>query len=92
MKIARMQNNVVVNIELVSEKWYNNNTDDTIIAYDNNNPAFIGGDYVDGKFYPPQPYSSWNRDGQGNWNAPIPYPDDANRYIWNEETLSWVKY
>jgi hypothetical protein len=23
------------------------------------------------------------------YEPPIPYPDDGNRYIWNEENLSW---
>ncbi len=23
------------------------------------------------------------------WQSPIPYPQDNNKYNWNEETLSW---
>jgi hypothetical protein len=41
-------------------------------------------------FIPPKPYPSWilNED-TCKWEAPVPYPEDGNRYIWNEETLSW---
>ena len=59
------------------------------------NPAYVGGDYVNGYFYPPQPYPSWTRDN-GKWIAPISTPtltseqiDNKNYYIWNEETTSW---
>jgi hypothetical protein len=52
------------------------------------NPAFVGGDYVDGYFYPPQPYSSWTRNN-GKWIPPVDMPQDNKKYIWNEETLSW---
>ena len=23
------------------------------------------------------------------WNAPVPMPDDGNRYQWDEDTVSW---
>jgi hypothetical protein len=41
-------------------------------------------------FIPPKPYDSWiiNED-TCLWESPIPYPNDGNRYYWNEETLSW---
>lgn len=39
-------------------------------------------------FITPQPYPSWVRSGSF-WNAPIEYPNDENKYIWNEENLSW---
>ena len=56
------------------------------------NYAFIGGlyNYQDQAFHAPQPFSSWtlNTDTY-TWEAPIPYPDDGNGYLWNEETQSW---
>tara|TARA_R110000787_G_scaffold282860_1_gene395023 strand:+ start:930 stop:1199 length:270 start_codon:yes stop_codon:yes gene_type:complete len=52
------------------------------------NPAFVGGDYVDGYFYPTQPFLSWTRDN-GNWISPIPYPKDEQLYSWNEQNQSW---
>jgi hypothetical protein len=24
-----------------------------------------------------------------NWVAPVPYPDDGQKYVWNETTLAW---
>lgn len=41
-------------------------------------------------FIPPKTYPSWilNED-TCLWESPIPFPNDGNPYIWNEETLSW---
>ena len=52
------------------------------------NPAYIGGDYVDGYFYPKQPFASWTRDGEGGWVAPIPEPEGV-RWFWNENKGEW---
>jgi hypothetical protein len=49
-------------------------------TYDENRDAFI----------PAKPYNSWilNED-TCLWNAPVAYPQDDNKYSWNEQTLSW---
>lgn len=41
-------------------------------------------------FYAPQPYPSWtlNTDNYG-WYPPTPYPEDGQKYKWNEDTLAW---
>ena len=39
-------------------------------------------------FILPQPYPSWTRNGS-YWSAPIPMPEDGQRYEWNEENGSW---
>ena len=39
-------------------------------------------------FIVPQPYPSWIREGS-LWYAPVPYPTDGQRYIWNEATQTW---
>jgi hypothetical protein len=41
-------------------------------------------------FIPSKPFNSWilNED-TCLWNAPVAYPQDDNRYTWNEQTLSW---
>ena len=59
-----------------------------LIAYLDENPAYIGGDYFEGYFYPAQPYSSWTRNN-GTWESPIPYPTDGLTYSWNEADLAW---
>lgn len=41
-------------------------------------------------FYAPQPYPSWNISAPTwIWQAPVPCPDDGNKYKWDETTLSW---
>jgi hypothetical protein len=59
------------------------------------NYAGIGFTYseeLDG-FIPPQPYPSWLLNTTtGLWDAPIPYPEDGEIYIWDEPTLTWKEY
>jgi hypothetical protein len=41
-------------------------------------------------FIAPKPYQSWILDEDTcKWEAPVAYPQDNNRYIWNESTLTW---
>ena len=43
-------------------------------------------------FIAPQPYSSWTLvEATCTWVAPTAYPDDGNKYIWNEDTTAWVE-
>jgi hypothetical protein len=35
------------------------------------------------------PYPSWSL-VNNVWVPPVPYPNDANQYNWDEETKSWV--
>ena len=60
---------------------------ENLITYTEDNPAYINGDYVDGFFYPPQPYPSWSR-LNGTWIPPVkrPFP---GVYQWNEEQQEW---
>lgn len=47
-------------------------------------------DSVRDAFIPKQPYASWILNEETcNWEAPVAYPSDGNRYIWNEDTQSW---
>ena len=44
-------------------------------------------------FIPPKPYPSWLLNTETcQWQAPIPYPNDNGRYIWDENTQSWVEF
>ena len=49
-------------------------------------------DVIRDAFIPLQPYLSWllNED-TCKWEAPIDYPNDGNRYLWNEEIGNWVE-
>ena len=41
-------------------------------------------------FIPPQPYPSWVLNGDTClWQAPVPYPEDGQKYEWDEETIFW---
>lgn len=51
-------------------------------TYDKDRDAFI----------PPQPYPSWTLNEETClWVSPIPYPEDGNRYVWDEEKVEWIK-
>jgi hypothetical protein len=51
------------------------------MTYDSNRDAFIH----------QKPYNSWIlNDETCDWEAPIPYPNDGNNYIWDEEIGDWV--
>jgi hypothetical protein len=58
------------------------------------NYAGVGYTYradIDG-FVPPQPYPSWILNPTtGEWEPPIPYPNDGKDYYWDEATQSWVE-
>lgn len=42
-------------------------------------------------FIPPKPYPSWVlNENTCQWQAPIPYPNDGNKYAWDESTQSWI--
>jgi hypothetical protein len=42
-------------------------------------------------FIPPTPYPSWKlNEDTCLWEAPIPYPQDNKRYIWNEAAQEWT--
>jgi hypothetical protein len=56
------------------------------------NHAGIGFTYDEERdaFIAPKPFNSWilNED-TCKWESPIPYPQDNNRYNWNEQNQSW---
>ena len=56
------------------------------------NYAGIGYTYDEAKdaFIPPQNYPSWTlNEDTCQWEAPVAYPNDDKKYLWNEETTSW---
>lgn len=51
-------------------------------TYDQTRDAFIS----------PRPYISWTlNETTCQWEAPIPYPDDSNNWVWNETKKIWEK-
>lgn len=58
------------------------------------NYAGIGYSYnqIRDAFIPPRPYASWTlNEDTCLWESPVPYPDDGNRYVWDEITTSWFE-
>jgi hypothetical protein len=47
-------------------------------------------DYANDLFIAPQPYPSWNLDGNFNWQPPIPKPNEG-RWTWDEDLGAWVE-
>ena len=42
-------------------------------------------------FIPSKPFLSWLlNETTAQWEAPIPYPQDGNPYLWNEERKNWI--
>jgi len=49
-------------------------------TYDQSRDAFIE----------PKPYDSWTlNETTCLWEAPVAYPEDGQRYLWNETTKQW---
>jgi len=56
------------------------------------NHAGIGMTYDEDRdaFIPKKPFNSWIlNETTCLWNAPVAYPQDNNKYNWNESTLTW---
>jgi hypothetical protein len=56
------------------------------------NHAGIGYTYDEDRdaFIPKKPFNSWIlNESTCLWESPIPYPQDNNRYNWNEKNQSW---
>ena len=64
-------------------------------SYNNNfrkNHAGIGYTYDEDRdaFIAPKPFNSWIlNETTCLWEAPVVYPDDGERYTWNETTTTW---
>jgi len=42
-------------------------------------------------FVTPQPYSSWILNSNYDWVSPVPYPNDGELYLWDEDAQIWVE-
>jgi hypothetical protein len=41
-------------------------------------------------FIPPRPFNSWTlNENTCQWDAPVAYPTDDQKYTWNENNQSW---
>jgi hypothetical protein len=84
--------------DLDTETWYGNFRGQTCkrTSYNGNyrkNYAGVGYTYnaeLDA-FIAPKPFESWLLDEETClWEAPVAYPDDGERYIWDEQAKDWA--
>lgn len=48
-------------------------------------------DSIRDAFIPPKPFESWIlNDETCLWNSPIPKPETAGQWQWDEDSLSWI--
>ena len=88
---AVVENTIVINVVIADASLENT----WVEATEATKTPFIGGTYdvAHNLFLPVQPYPSWTFNYTDyKWEAPVPYPDPAVKYVWNESTLSWDKY
>lgn len=99
---AKVEDGIVTRVIVAEAKFFDTYVDDSpgrwVQTYKDRsqrkNYAGLGYSYdaTRDAFIPPQPYPSWTlNETTCLWNAPVDYPDDGNRYQWNEETTSWDK-
>lgn len=77
----RTSYNTVANINLAGGEPFRKNYAGIGYKYDEILDAFI----------PPKPYNSWYLDEEKCiWLPPVEYPNDGNRYLWDENSVSWT--
>lgn len=92
-KYAVISDNTIVNVILADSKEVAESvTQLECIEYDEENPVDIGYFWSEeySKYISPAPFASWTYNGE-RWEAPVPYPEDDELYLWNEESGSWIK-
>lgn len=101
---AKIDSNGIVT-EVVNTSFYEISTgvygdhEDWIQTYPNSEKrgvyATVGDIYLKehDKFVNPKPHESWSLNSDGNWEAPVAYPDGAGitDYLWDENSGSWVE-
>ena len=79
------------------EIWYGNFRNQVCkrTSYNGNyrkNYAGIGYKYDQERdaFIPPKPFNKWVLNEETcQWESPVPYPDDENEYVWNDNKSEW---
>ena len=92
---AKVQDGVVTKVIVAEPEFFDTFVDSSPgewLETSRKNYAGIGFSYDKDReaFIPLKTFPSWilNED-TFNWGAPIPYPDDGERYRWNEQTQGW---
>ena len=84
---ARIQNGLVVNIEVATDEWVAEQNDEFLFIEPTAGVS-IGAEWNGTKFVLVQPFPSWTLDSNNDWQPPTPKPE--GEFYWDEETLAWV--
>ena len=84
---ARIQNGLVVNIEVATDEWVAEQNDEFLFI-ETTVGVSIGAQWNGEKFILVQPFPSWTLDANNDWQPPTPKPE--GNFYWDEESLSWV--
>ena len=93
MEFAKIENNIVVNVEVSSQEHIDTLEGNYIATPSNGTYAGKGFTY-DEKikvFIAPKPFESWKLNDKFQWQAPTAMPTDGNKYYWDEANLKWTK-
>ena len=72
--------NTLGNVHLLGDTPFRKNHASIGFTYDPTLDAFI----------PPRTFNSWLlNETTCHWEAPVAYPNDGQRYLWNETTKQW---
>jgi hypothetical protein len=99
---AKVEDSLVTKVIVAEAEFFNTFVDDSPgewiqTSYTGSirkNYAGVGDTYdaTRDAFIAPKPYPSWTLvEATCLWTAPVAYPDDGNKYIWNEDTTAWVE-
>ena len=97
---AKLNNNIVTEVIVAEQDFINSgNVGDSSLwvqtSYSGSfrkNYAGVGYTYDQTRdaFIPAKPYASWTLvEDTCQWTAPTAYPDDGEKYNWNEENERW---
>lgn len=83
---------------LSPEEWYGNFKGQVCkrTSYNHNIRKQYAGigfiyDAVADVFITSKPFDSWSLDANYDWQAPIAYPADGKKYLWDEANQVWVE-
>jgi len=92
MQFAKIENNIVINIEVAAQSFIDTLPGTYIKTPYNGIRAGIGynWDVTNNVFIPPQPFNSWILNNRWQWIAPKELPSDGKKYYWDEQNLNWI--
>jgi len=82
---AQLDDGLVVNTIVTADDF----SHPEYLEYTTDNPACIGGPYLDKYFYTQRPFASW-MPHEGEWIPPVPMPPEG-LWIWSEDTQEWLE-